>query len=443
MTRKHILAFIGFVTLAGTRVVAGPSELTLTADKAVQLALENNKTLHASLMRLNYADARSAEINSTRLPSLKLGASYTRYSEIPPFSIALPPALGGGSYTLSPSVPNYFYLRGTLEMPLFTGFRLSASADAAEYAVRASEQVHSANKADVAYNTKVAYWTLFKAKELKKVVDENVEQMRAHQRDAENLMAQGMATINDVLKVQVQLSEAQLRQVEADNGVRLALIGLNNAMGIPLDTPIALETSVTGSISRVDSLESLLRLAGEYRPELAAMDFRVKAAEQGITVANSSWWPQIYLSANYYYSKPNIRIQPVVDIFKDTWDVSLGMSLDIWNWLKTSHQSDQAAAQYHEAKDGLSQMQDGITLEVTQSYLSVRQAKDRTDLSAQAVRQAEESYRVTSAQFKEGMALNSDLLDAEVALLRAKTQYTTALVDHELAVARLHKAVGK
>ncbi len=442
MKWKHIVAIFSLFLLQGMQIVDG--QPVLTTERAVQVALENNKRLHASLMRLNYADARSSEINSMRLPSLKFGASYTRFSEIPPFSISLPPQIGGESYTLSPFVPNQFAFKGTLEMPLFTGFRLSAGADAAEYTVRASEQAHKAEKTDVAYNTRVAYWTLFKAKELKNVVDESVAQVEAHQRDAENLMAQGMATKNDVLKVQVQLSEALLRQVETKNSVRLATIGLNNAMGISLDTPVLLETTISSEErNEIGSLESLLKEAVAHRPELSAMDFQVKAAEEGIMVAKASWWPQIYLSANYYYNKPNVRIQPVVDIFQDTWDVSLGVSMEIWNWLKTTHQSDQASAHYEEAKDGLSQMQNGVTLEVTQSYLNVRQAKDRTSLSERGVMQAEESYRVTSAQFKEGLALNTDLLDAEVALYRAKTQYTTALVDYEIAIAQLHRAVGK
>ena len=72
-----------------------------------------------------------------------------------------------------------------------------------------------------------------------------------------------------------------------------------------------------------------------------------------------------------------------------------------------------------------------------------QQTTSRIALAEQGVKQAEESHRVTSTQFKEGMVQNSDLLDAEVALLRAKTQYTQALVDYELAQARLQKAIGE
>lgn len=431
------------LTLAARSVLAQQT-LSLTVEQAIQLGLENSKVLHASLMRLNYADAKSAEANAQRLPSLKFSGGYTRLSDIPPFSITLPQQLGGNSFTLAPSVLNNYAMKLSLEQPLFTGFRLDAAVNAAEYNARASEQDYTKSKADLTYNIRAAYWHLFQAMELKKVNDENVEQVKAHLRDVQNLLNQGMATTNDVLKVQVQLSDARLRQIEANNNVQLATIALNNTIGIPLQTRITIDSQLErGASTPNEDLQALIERAMEKRPELRAMEYRVRAGEAAITAAKAGWWPQIYLSANYNYNRPNQRVQPIQDVFKDTWDVTLGVSLDIWNWGRTLHQTDQASAQYEEAKDGLTQTKDAITLEVTQNYLNLKQAQERTAVAEQGVQQAEESYRVTNTRFKEGLAQNSDLLDAEVALLLAKTNYTNALVDYALAEARLQKSIGE
>ncbi len=435
-----------FILLAGMFTTKSLSQeaLSLTVDKAIQIGLENSKVVHASLMRVNYADAKEAEINASRLPSVKFAAGYTRLSDTPPFTVTLPPQLGGNSFTLTPSLVNNYALKATVEQPLFTGFRLSAASDAAEYNSLATEQDHARVKSDLVYNVRASYWMLFKAMEIKKVNDENVEQMKAHLKDVQSMLDQGMATTNDLLKVQVQFSDAQLRQIESNNNVQLATIGLNYTLGIPLQTKIAIDTDVKQSVDiNTSDLISLIAKANERRPELRASEYRVKAAEAGITAAKSGWWPQVYLAANYNYNRPNQRIQPMQDIFKDTWDVSLGVSLDVWNWGKTLHQSDQASAQYEEAKDGLSQAKDAITLELTQVYLNLNQAKERIDVARQGVKQAEESYRVTNQRFKEGLAQNSDLLDAEVALLQARTNSTQALVDYELTGARLQKAIGE
>jgi outer membrane protein TolC len=87
--------------------------------------------------------------------------------------------------------------------------------------------------------------------------------------------------------------------------------------------------------------------------------------------------------------------------------------------------------------------QDGVTLEVTQSYLGVNQSKERTKVAEQGVKQAEENYRVTDDKFKKGLTPNSELLDAEVALLQSRLNLTQSLVDYELSMARLSKSIGE
>jgi outer membrane protein TolC len=88
-------------------------------------------------------------------------------------------------------------------------------------------------------------------------------------------------------------------------------------------------------------------------------------------------------------------------------------------------------------------IKDGITLEVTQNYLSVNQAKRKIDIAKLNVEQAEENLRVTSEKFKNGYSTSSELIDAETALISAKTNYTTSVVDFELAKAKLEKSIGK
>ncbi len=446
LTMRRSAIHAAVFLLSGMTVTA-QQKLAITVDDAVKIGLENSKGVHASLMRLNYADAKSAEVGASRLPSMRFLGSYTRLSDVPPSAFTNPfaGAIPGlpSTITLSPTYTNNYNLRFLVTQPLFTGFRLSAASSAAENSMQAASEEYVRARSDQVYTIKNAYWSLYKAQEIKRVVDENVEQIKAHVSDAEKLMEQGMATNNDVLKVQVQLSDAQLRQIDAGNGVRIAMLGLNNALGVALGTEVELTSAIQHDPGQYPPLEELVSRAMDERPDLRAQDYRVKAAQDNLTVSRSGWYPQIYVTGNYYYQRPNQRIFPSLDVFKDTWDVSLNVSLDIWNWGSTIHQSDQAQAQLAEAKDGLSQLRDGVTLEITQTYLNMQQAHDRIAVAEKGREQAEESYRVTKRRFNEGLALNSDMLDAEVALLQARTNYTQALVDYELAEARLDKAIGR
>jgi outer membrane protein TolC len=173
-----------------------------------------------------------------------------------------------------------------------------------------------------------------------------------------------------------------------------------------------------------------------------ALELKVKAAEEGVTVARSGWYPQIFLSGNFYYSRPNQRFIPARDEFKETWDVGVSLSWDVWNWGATLHQTEYAGAQHAQAVDALAQRRDGITLEVTQAYLALEEARQRIEVAEKGVAQGEENYRMTSQKYKAGLVLSADLIDAEAALLSTKWSLIQALADYNIAQAGLEKATG-
>ena len=411
----------------------------LTLDESIKIGLEKSNVLHSSKMNVNYAESKSNEVNTFRLPNLSFSASYTRLSEVDPFSVTTP----FGKFDISPSILNNYSIKVSLQQPLFTGFKLESNSKMAEYNYLAAKQDHTRDEKELIYNIKNSYWGLFKANQIKKVVEENVSQVQAHLTDVQNLFKVGLATKNDVLKVQVQLGEAQLRFIDAKNAVKLASINLANVIGISLDTEIETSEEVEEQALNEKNLSDLINKAYDSRAELKSINYRVQASESGITAAKSDWFPQLYLTGNYYYSRPNQRILPAEDKFDGTWDVTVSLSLNLWNWGATIDKTEAAEAQFQQAQDSYKIIKDMITLEVTRNYLDINKSNEKISVAKQSVGQAEENYRVTDEKFKNGLALNSDLLDAEVALLQAKTNYIQSVVDYELAVAQLKKSIGE
>jgi|CZKP01.1.fsa_nt_gi outer membrane protein len=412
----------------------------LSIEESVQIGLENSHSLHSSNEKVKNAQSRLSELKTNLLPSLKFSGMYTRLSPIEPFILSVP---GLGTFNLASNIVNNYSAKLTLQQPLFTGFKLLSSVDMADYNAQAQKQDYTKDEHDLIYNIKNAYWILYKANQLKTVVDENVNQIKAHLEDVNNMFNQGLATKNDVLKVEVQLGDVQIKQIDANNNVRLNMISLDNVMGLPLSTQIETVEKINSKVETLNNLDIYLDKAYQYRPELLGMNFRIKAGESGVTLAKSGWWPQLFLIGDYLSARPNQRIFPTTDTFTDTWDVSLSVSWDLWNWGVTGHQTDQAQTQVEQAKDSYKITKDNITLEVTQTYLNILQAKEKIMVADNNVSQAEENYRVTDEKFKNGLTLNSELLDAEVALLTAKTNFVQSQVDYELAKAQLEKSSGE
>ncbi|MBI4530841.1 MAG: TolC family protein, partial [Candidatus Latescibacteria bacterium] len=258
--------------------------LSLTVEECVEIGVKNSKALHSSFMRVRSAEAKASEARASRLPSLTFNGAYTHLSEVPPFEISLPfgSSVPGapsapGTFEVSPSIFNTYTFRLTLQQPLFTGFRLQSSVDIAESTTDATQKEYIKDKADLTYAIEQAYWSLFKAIEVKKFVDENVLQVQAHLKDVQNFFSQGMVTYNEVLKVQVQLSNVQLLQISVQNTVRLAMTSLNNLIGRPLDTETQPTPGVEHRQKELPELSSLIHKALENRPEVEAVERWVRA----------------------------------------------------------------------------------------------------------------------------------------------------------------------
>lgn len=445
------LLFVLGITAAPGATASGPDKRILTLEECVGLAIENSKALHASSLQVASAEAKVKEINAARLPAFRLGASYTRLSSVPPFEVTLPAYVFGKSlkFEISDVFLNNYNLRLSFVQPLFTGFKLKSGEDAARWGALATEEEYGRDKAETIFAVQSAYWNLFKARAVADVVAENADQIRRHLQDVENFLANGLLTRNEVLRVKVQLSQVEMLKVEADNAVELTSLWLKNLTGLPLDEEIGIPAEPDDAGAREASpsdpatRDEWVRRALENRPELKAMDYRVRAAESGVAVARAAWYPQVFAAGGYSFARPNSRFLPARDRFDDTWDISVSVSMDIWNWGLTSHQSTQAKAQLAQAQDGLSQVRDAVIIEIRSAWLNLEAAGRKLEAAAESVRQAEENLRVTQDRFKDGVALNADVLDAEVALLQAKTAHAQALADHAIARARLDKAAGQ
>jgi outer membrane protein len=447
MIRKIIVSTL--VIAMALPLAARAQRRPLSLDEALAAGLGSSPGLQASRLQFEAARAKSREIAAARLPSLRFGAGYTRLSEVPDFQVTLP--ISPDPIVVSRSYFDNYSLRLGLQQPLFTGFRLQAGEESARMLAAAAGEDLEKVRAELVLAIKNAYWGLTRARAFEKVIDENVRQVEEHLKDVRAFFGQGLLTKNEVLRAELELSTAEIMRIDARDASAIALTVLVSLIGLPLDADVELTTSVESQASRIASgeqeagseAEGSFDTALARRPEIQSAEFTIKASELGVKAARSGYFPQVHLSGNYYYLRPNPRILPAVDQFKGTWDLGISVSFDIWNWGRTKRQAEQAEAKLGQAREVREALVDQAVLEITQCRLAFARAGEKARVSGLAVSQAEENLRVTTDLFKQGVALSADVIDAEVALLRASLGRTQAAIDQVLAQARLEKALGR
>lgn len=413
----------------------------LTLQQSIELGLKNSKDLKISQSKAVSAEARVSETTSQLLPQLKFGAGYTRLSNVPPFEVSMP----GVPFPIKISdvILNNYTLRLSLQQPVFTGMRLTSLRSAAVLNSRAAETDYSKDINEASFKIQSAFWQYYKAQQILKLLNENLIQNQKHLEDTKNNLENGLVTRNDLLKLEVLYSNTKLQQIEAQNNLDIARMAFNQALGLALDAPTDIDAGQVDTALTNYKFEEIIKEAKANRKELKAMQYRLEASNEGLDAARSGWFPSVYLNANYYYNRPNQRIQPPRDVFKDTWDIGITLNWDIWNWGFTSSQATQAEQTRVQTETSLGQLNEAVELEVYSNYLTYERSSEKISVSRQSLDQARENYRITNDKFNVQLATSTDLIDAETAVMQAETNYNNSLVDYEIAKIRLEKSLGR
>ena len=417
-------------------------EKILTLKESLEIGLQNSKDLKISKSKLNYADSKLSEINSQFLPQFKLFGNYTRVSDnIPPFEVTMP--FSPNPIRISEPILNNYTFKFGFSQPLFTGFKLLSLRSSAKLNRSASEQDYSKEGNEAAFNIYNAYWSYYKADEINKVIAQSLKQMEEHLKDTKSFYENGLVSKNDLLKLEVQYSNTKLILIEAENNLELAQVAFNKALGIDLNSNTKVAAGEQSAIIDRYELPDIVNEAVNNRKELKSLAYRVDASKEGVSAANSNWFPSLYLTGNYYYSNPNPRFQPAKDVFNSNWDLGVTLSWEVWNWGLTSSQVSQAEQFKIQLETNLDQLKENIQMEVYANYLNLNKNVAKVNVSKETLNQTIENYRVTSEKYNMQLATSTDLIDAETSKLQAETNLKTTEVDYQIAKVKLEKSLGR
>jgi outer membrane protein TolC len=412
-----------------------PAVQRLTLAEATERALTASATLGRLRAGERAAEADVRAAKAERLPALEFRGAYVRQSDVPEVSFA--------GQTIFPNFPDNFRTRLGVSMPLFTGGRLKSFVESAKLERQASGKDLEAGRGDTVYEVALAYWSLATLRRTEEVLNEGLGSYDAHLKDARNREAVGMAARNEVLAVQVERDRAELDLLEARRDVLVAEANLRRLLDLPAGTRVEVAEPLEAPAPGAVDADALAIAAIEARPERAALMSRVAAAESRVRGEKGARWPQVSAGGGLDYANPNRIILPPTDEWKHTWDAGVSVSWMLFNSGRTSAAIARAQAQADAAREQLTDLERGIRLEVTQRVEERRTAGARVDLSARALEAARENARVAGDRYRAGVIPSSELLDAEVALLRAGLERASSHASLRLADAALLRATGR
>ena len=393
---------------------------------AVTTAIQNNRDITIAELKRREAEADVSAAAAKKNPSVSYSWQRNQYP-----TQVVTTALGTQS-------SNHGYSQGiNVSWPIWTFGKVEGAIDAARYQKNIADLTVYKTEADTKLAAVQAYYQYLEAVKLAEVQAQSVTDYASHLNNVQQQFDAGIVAKLDVLSSNVSLANAKQKSIAADNTRDVAEANLNNIMRIPMNTTLNPLDKNFPEPEFDLTMEQAILMAQKYRWELVEADYGVKAAEASLRSAKAGYLPTVSVGGGYSWKEASVT---AVD--KDDWAVQGGLSWSLWDGGATQASVKKADAAVKTAQETLLQAREKIELEVRQDYLNVLSYKEQIRAAEASVAQAEEAYKIATVRYSSGVGINLDVLDAELALNTARTNYITALYNYNIGLATLEHAMG-
>jgi outer membrane protein TolC len=420
-----IICFILFLAELCPAAEAVAPGSVLTLDRAVRIALENHPGIIAAKGNVDASRSRVGEAKSAYYPQLNFAAGYNRSD----------PAQQASSRTLTTTGPfNSYTGTFTASQNIYDFGRTSSQVGVQAYQLESSRSDLESTAEQVVFRVKQTYYALLQSQRNQAVAAETIGQFQAHLDQARAFYEVGTKPKIDVTKAEVDLSNARLNFIRAENAVRIARVNLNNAMGVSSVPEYTVQEDAVIQPREAELAEALNR-AYQTRPDLQSLIARKNAAEESVRLAKSAYYPFLTGNANFGWAGDEAPLDR-------GWAVGAAINFPIFSGFLTRYQVEEARANLGVFKANEESLRQSIKLEVEQAVLNIREARERIATAEITVRQGAENLELARGRYAAGVGSPIEVTDALVIYSNAKTSLNQAVYDYKTAEADLERAMG-
>jgi outer membrane protein len=344
------------------------------------------------------------------------------------------------------------------------------------------------------------YLTVLQARDNGEVARQQLQHDQEFLKLAQARYDVGRASLIDVRQAQVARGQAQVTLLRAETAVQVEKLRLFQEIGVsaPVDLATVQLTDTFNVQTPTWRLSDLLTMAEQQNPALKALRERESAAGWGVKAASASYGPSLSLSAAWsgftqklssvggqlaaidanavandslcryananwlnaggtpalcgvYYQdtsaqKAAIRSRNSQYPFNFTpqpFQARLTVTIPLWGNFQQPLQVSQAKASQQDLQESVRARALQVQTDVNQAYLTLQTAFQAIAIQDTDRTAAREQLQLATERYRVGSGTFFELLDAQVAGLRAETDYINAVYDYHKAVSALEAAVGR
>jgi len=402
---------------------ARQTSLSLSLKEAEALALQNNPQISVARLTALASQQVTREVRSSLWPAAT--ANLTGVDADPGSRIT------AGGLT-NPSV----YQRaaaGVTVNQLITDFGRTTNLTAsAKFAAKAENQNALATKEQILLEVDQAFYGALQARAVLAVAQQTVSARQTVSDKIEALFKSKLRSQLDFSFASVNLAQAKLLVLDAQNNEKAAQAALSAVLGYPGVQDFHLIEDTAAIAAPPGDVDDLIAQALDMRPEVLALGFQYESAQRFQSAEHDLFFPTI--QAIGVVGDTPVR-NPVLSSWYGAVGVNIG--IPIFNGFLYSARSREAQLKAQAAQGRLLDLRNRISRDVRTSWLNANAAYQRVSVTQQLLDQANLALDLAQTRYNMGLSSIVELSQAQLQQTQAQIGNSQAGYDYRLALAIL------
>jgi len=430
--------------------------VVLDLEKAVIIGLKNNKQLKIAQERLKSAEANIRVARSSFFPSIEAQGTYTYLGVIPEAEMIsmsyIPQPTMTDPYAhihtfetvkLKMARENNYEASFSIKQPIFMWGKLINNYKFAKIQYEIEKENYKKTKLKVIRDIKNAFYSYLLAQKSAELMEESYNQLKENVKSAEINYKSGIITRYDFMAISVQLANLEPSVSQAKNNVIIAKQNLKNVLGLKQED-IEVKSEFNYKKVKYDLSELKKRLL-QKNPDLKILSLQKNAMKKLISITKSANKPSLLGIFNYKYKYIPEDEKAFGESEPESWSVTIALSIPISEWFpwsKTVNEIEKSHSNYKQTEISYEQLKDALTLRLKQVYLELITQYKMIESQKKNIENAKETYEFRKKQYKSGFIKYTELIDSQVALTKAETNYLQAVFKYIMAKVSLDELLG-
>lgn len=434
-TKKTFL--FSFILILGWQMIQAQEVLSLT--QVLDQTRKQNKNLKMSENEVKIASEKNKEVKSNLIPKIKANGDYKYYFDLPtqlmPAKAFNPMAPDWQFKPAQFGVPHNINANVQIVLPVYNP-QLYGNIKTTKIAKELSRLKYKKTKEQVLYDVSNLYYNAQILKAKRNFIQGNIANTKKLLDNLKLLHQHGLVKGSDVDKIRLQLQQLQSQSDQIDANYTQILDALKFYMGMPLDTPIDVETDIDVTNDKPDyqTAESL---------DFKMAKTKTKLLKSEISTLKRSRLPSLSLLGSYgtigygYDEKPHDFLD-----FYDMSFVGAKLSIPIFNGTTISRKIKQKKYELKNSELQMELVAEQKSMSIKNARLKRQVSKNNMIATKAQVALAQKIYDQSILEQKQGLASLTDVIMADNSLRQAQQDYLQAEIDFAKADLELKKLTG-